>query len=183
MAAFEIGEAAFEIGASFRDSLPVSEKPAYVTATCFLRALRERTMPQTSRQRWIWAGVCIFLALVFLQQFLGLLFNNRVLERAVTAEGYADAPFAVRLMGLAADKVHNRVLAVPLHSRGSVWPRGFRLFFILELCGFAGLSIAMAKFAGGIIKQRADWMMHGRSLLVGSCVTIIMAVCLLKLIR
>ena len=140
-------------------------------------------MPQTSGQRWIWAGVCVFLGLVFLQQFLGLLFINRVLERSAAAEGYADAPFAVRLTGLAADRVHNRVLGVPLQSRGFAWPRGFQLFFILELCGFAGLCIAMAKFAGGIIKQRADWMAYGRSLLVGSCVTIIMAVCLLKLIR
>jgi hypothetical protein len=126
--------------------------------------------------------MCFLLALFFLVQFLGLLFIEGIADRAAQPDNDLRIPLSVRFVGLVADRLQQEVLDVPLDPDGSNWPGGFRAFFVLQLCGMAGLCIAMVQMGFGLLKRRGDWQAQARSILIGSCLAILTGVLLLKLI-
>jgi hypothetical protein len=49
------------------------------------------------------------------------------------------------LRTVVADKLHEDALAVRLDPDGSSWPIAFHWFFVLEMCGLAGLCIGLSQ--------------------------------------
>lgn len=133
--------------------------------------------------RWTFAGVCFLFALFVLVQLLGLLFIGRIADRADDPNRDVGIPVSVRYVGLVADRLHEDVLNEPLQPDGSNWPLAFRMFFTLELCGLAGICAAMTQLGTGALKRRSDWTAQARSLLVGSCLAMLIGILFLKLIR
>lgn len=127
------------------------------------------------------AGGCFLLALFLFVQLLGLLFIEQIADRAVHADDQVRVPVSVRIVGFVADKLHEDVLDAPLDPDGSNWPAGFRIFFILELCGLAGLCLGACQLGAAILRKRTDWRTQAESLLIGSCFAILVGFLLIKL--
>ena len=133
--------------------------------------------------RWGVAGLCFLFALFFLAQLLGLFFIESIAQRAADPSDDVRIPLSVRFVGLVADKLHEDTLSTRLKPDGSNWPFAFRMFFALEMCGLAGLCLAVTQLGAGALKRRRDWMAQARSILVGSCLALLLGVLFLKLIR
>ena len=84
--------------------------------------------------RYAVGGLFFLLALFVFGQLLSLLFIENVVDRAARSDGVARIPIYVRLVGIVATE-----LPVPLNPNGSNWPFAFRVFFVLQMCGLAGL--------------------------------------------
>ena len=84
------------------------------------------------------------IALVFVEQVLGLLFIQRIAARAADPDAVVRVPYSVRFVGAVAGRLHQDVLDQPLNPDGSNWPAGFRWFFTLEVIGLTGLAVAFA---------------------------------------
>ena len=138
---------------------------------------------QPGTMRWGVAGVCLLLAVFFLGQLLGLFFIERIAHRAVDSGKEVTGPLSVRFVALVAEKLHEEDVTSRLKPDGSNWPFAFRMFYALELCGLAGLCIAFFQLAASTLKQRRDWMTQAVSILIGSCLAMLVGGLFLRLIR
>ena len=140
----------------------------------------EMTRIEPKRRMIAWA--CFLVALYLFGQLLGLLFIDRIAQRSGNPDDPMVVPLSVRFVGFVADKVHERIGVIP-DSDGSNWPAGFRIFFIMELCGLAGLSIGLVQLGSGLLKQRSKWIGEARQILAGSCAMLVVGVLSLMLIE
>jgi hypothetical protein len=145
-------------------------------------AAREAVEVVNKTTRWAVAVSCFLVAFVFLVQVLGLLFIQRIAVKAADPNSEVRIPLSVRFVGVVADKLHRDVLKEPLDPDGSNWPSGFRWFFALEICGLAGICIAFAQLGAGVLKQEDKWKVEARTILMSSCLTLLVGVGFLKLI-
>ena len=125
---------------------------------------------------------CILIALFLLIQLLGLLFIESIADSASDPNNRVRIPLSVRCMGVVADILHDDVLDAKLDPDGSNWPRAFRWFFILEMCGLAGLIVAFTQLGCAVIAQRMDWFQQSRTILFWSFSAMIVGFLLLLLI-
>jgi hypothetical protein len=133
--------------------------------------------------QWGVAVLCFLFALFFLTQLLGLFFIERIAERAAVPDNDVRIPLSVRFVGLVAKELHEDNLTARLKPDGSNWPFAFRMFFALEMCGLAGLCLAVTQLGASALKHRHDWMAQAVSILIGSCLALVMGVLFLRLIR
>lgn len=127
------------------------------------------------------AGACFLFALWFFVQMLGLLFIERIAEQA--PGDVRHVPISVRFVGFVADRLQENTLGIQLKPDGSNWPLGFQLFFILELCGLAGLSLGLAQLGAGVLKGRAKWKFEARQIIGCSVGALLVGVLALQLIQ
>jgi uncharacterized membrane protein len=128
------------------------------------------------------AGICFLLAVYLFGQLLGLILIQQIAERVAHTNRKVAVPVSVRLVGFAADKLHNDVLKVPLSPDGSNWPVGFRLFFVLEMSGLAGLCLGLTQLGVGILKYRQDWTGQAKKVLHFSGLALLTGFLFLKMI-
>ena len=126
---------------------------------------------------------CVLIALFLFVQLLGLLSIETVADRAADPNVSVRIPISVRGMGMVADMLHDDVIGVKLDPDGSNWPKAFRWFFTLEMCGLAGLSLAFGQLAFAIIAKRNDWYLQSLTIMFWSFSAIVVGVLLLLLIE
>lgn len=132
--------------------------------------------------RSILGVVCMILALVFVGQVLGLLFIERIADRAADASTEVRVPFSVLLVAKVAGQLQEQVLDEPLNPDGTNWPAGFRWFFVLEVIGLAGIAIALAQIGAGLLVQQRKWRIEGRTILMSSILVLLCGILFLKTI-
>jgi hypothetical protein len=126
---------------------------------------------------------CVLVALFLVVQLLGLLFIETIADRASDPNKRVRIPLAVRGMGVVADMLHDDVLGVKLAPDGSNWPKAFRWFFILEMCGLAGLALAFGQCACAILAERKDWFQQSRTIMFWSFFAMVVGFLLLMMIE
>lgn len=132
-------------------------------------------------RRELLAGVCVLVAVFCLWQFLGLLMIQRISDRHARGERVF-VPLSVRFVAEVADRMHERTLSVKLKPDGSNWPGAFRAFFIVEMCGLAGLCWGFVQLASGLLARKREWKVTAGNFFGVSLLLIVMGVCFLRLL-
>lgn len=126
---------------------------------------------------------CFAMALFFVVQALGLLYIESIADAMANPNDRVRIPLSVRFVGFAADTLFEEgILDVRLDPDGSNWPSGFRVFFVVLVCGLAGTCIALIQLGAGVLKHQKQWTAQGQGVLTGSCIAILVSLFFLALV-